>query len=188
MAHLDLTEIFVETDRLILREILPTDIDGMFKLHSDPEVHRFLVNKTVTSKEQTADIINFVRQQYIDFGIGRWAIIDKSTNNFIGWTGLEFVPELINNHKNYYDLGYRLIRKYWGQGIATETAFASLEYAFDKLNADEVFARADSENISSNKVLEKVGLKFIETFDLDGIKHNWYRIDKTEFENKKPNR
>ena len=149
-------KIFTETERLNLREILPTDIDGMFELHSDPEVHRFLGDQTVTSKEQTINIINFIRQQYIDYGVGRWAIIDKNTKNFIGWTGLEFVTESINNHKNFYDLGYRLIRKYWGQGIATETAFASLEYAFGKLNADKVFARADSENIRSHKVLKKV--------------------------------
>lgn len=121
-------------------------------------------------------------------GVGRWAIIDKNTNNFIGWTGLELVTELINNHKNYYDLGYRIIRKYWGQGIATETAIASLEYAFEKLKTNEVFARADSENIGSDKVLKKVGLKFIETFDLDGIKHNWYKIDRNYYEKAKPNR
>lgn len=178
---------FAETERLILREILPTDINGMFELHSNPEVNRYLGNKIVTSKEETMSLINFVRQQYIDLGIGRWAIIDKKTNHFIGWTGLEFVSEQINNHRNYYDLGYRLIRRYWGQGIATEAAFASLEYAFDKLNTDQVFARADSENVGSNNVLKKVGLNFIETFDLDGIKHNWYRIDKKEFENKKQN-
>lgn len=181
-------KIFVETERLILREILPIDIDGMFELHSDPAVHRFLENKTVKSKEETSSLINFVRQQYIDFGIGRWAIIDKSTNNFIGWTGLEFVTELTNNNKNYYDLGYRLIRKYWGQGIATETAIASLEYAFEKLKTDEVFARADVDNIGSNKVLEKVGLKFIETFNLDGIKHNWYKIDRNDSQRTKPDR
>jgi len=45
-------KIFVETERLILREILPTDIYGMFELHSDPAVHRFLGNKTVKSKEE----------------------------------------------------------------------------------------------------------------------------------------
>ena len=181
-------KIFAETERLILREILPTDIDGMFELHSDPEVHRFLGNKTVTSKEETINLISFVRQQYVDLGIGRWAIIDKKTNNFMGWTGLEYVTELINSHKDYYDLGYRLIRKYWGQGIATETAIVSLEYAFNKLNADEVFARADSENIGSDKVLKKVGLKFIESFDLDGIKQNWYRIERNDYEKTKPNR
>ncbi|TGN24259.1 GNAT family N-acetyltransferase [Empedobacter tilapiae] len=181
-------KIFAETERLILREILPTDIDGMFELHSDIEVHRFLGNQTITNKEQAKELIKFVRQQYTDFGIGRWAIIDKKNNNFIGWTGLEFVTEQINNHKNFYDLGYRLIKKYWGQGFATETAFVSLEYAFNKLNTDEVFARADSRNIGSNKILDKVGLKFIETFDFEGIEHNWYRVERTEFENKKSNR
>jgi RimJ/RimL family protein N-acetyltransferase len=180
-------KIITETERLIIREMLLTDVDEMYELHSDPEVHRFLGNKTVTSKEQVIDLINFVRKQYVDYGVGRWAITDKKTNDFIGWTGLEYVTELTNNHKNYYDLGYRLIKKYWGQGIATETAYASLHYAFDKLNADEVFARADSKNIGSSRVLEKVGLRFIETFDHDGVKHNWYKIDKKEFEKIKPN-
>lgn len=159
-------KIFVESERLILREILPTDIDGLYRLDSDPEVHRYLGNKPVTDKDQIVEIveiINFIRQQYIDNGIGRWAIIDKKTKNFIGWTGLKFVTELTNNHKNYYDLGYRLIKEYWGQGIATE-------------------------NEGSNKILKKVGLEFIEKFDLDGIEHNWYKIERKEHENKKPNR
>lgn len=181
-------KVFSETERFILREILPTDVDKLFELDSDPEVHRYLGNSPVTGKDQIIDVINFIRQQYVDNGIGRWAIIDKKTNDFIGWTGLKFVTDLTNNHKNYYDLGYRLIKKYWGQGIATETALASLNYAFDKLNADEVYAMADCENDSSNKILNKIGLSLIETFDFDGIKHNWYKIDKTEYKNKKPNR
>ena len=181
-------KIFAETKRLILREILPTDVDGMFELDSDPEVHRYIGNKPVTHKDQIIDVINFVRQQYVDNGIGRWAIIDKKTNAFIGWTGLKFVTDLTNNHQNYYDLGYRLIRKYWGQGIATETAFVSLEYAFSNLNVDEVYAAASIENVGSNKILKKVGLKFIETFYYDDTKCNWYKIDKSEYLNRKPYR
>ena len=181
-------KVFAETERTILREILPTDIDGLFELDSDPEVHRYLGNKPVADQNQIIDVINFIRQQYVDNGIGRWAIIDKKTKDFIGWTGLKFVTDLTNKHKNYYDLGYRLKKKYWGQGIATETAFASLDYAFNKLNANEVYAMADCQNDGSNKILKKVGLNFIERFDLDGIEHNWYKIDKSEYENRKPNR
>lgn len=144
----------------------------------DPEVHKYLGNKPITEREQISDVINFIRQQYID----------KKTNDFMGWTGLKFVTELTNNHKNYYDLGYRLIRKYWGQGIATESAIASLEYAFEELKVNEVYAIADCENDGSNKILKKVGLNFIEKFDLNGIEHNWYKINKKEYENKKPNR
>jgi ribosomal-protein-alanine N-acetyltransferase len=178
-------KIFVETERLILREILPTDIDGMFALDSDPEVHKYLGNKTVTNKEQIVELINFIRQQYVDHGIGRWAIIDKRTNEFIGWTGLKFVTALTNDHKNYYDLGYRLIKKYWGKGIATETAHVSLEYAFSTLNIDEIYAAASIENEGSNKILNKIGMNFIETFYYEDIKCNWYKMDKSDYKNKK---
>lgn len=181
-------KIFTETDRFILREILITDINGMFELDSDPEVHKYLGNNPVCNKEQIENVINSIRQQYIDNGIGRWAIIDKTTKEFIGWTGLKLVTEDTNNHKNFYDIGYRLIKKYWGQGVATETAIAALEYAFDTLNIDEVYASANCENEGSNKILKKVGLNFIETFYYDDIKCNWYKIDRHEYENKKPNR
>ena len=121
-------KIFAETERLILREILPTDVEGMYQLDADPDVHKYLGNKPVTSREQTLEVINFIRQQYIDNGIGRWAIINKKSNEFLGWTGLKLVTDETNHHKNYYDLGYRLIKKYWGKGIATESACASLDY------------------------------------------------------------
>lgn len=176
-----LMRIFVETERLILREILPTDAEGLFQLDSDPEVHRYLGNKPVENKEQITAVINFIRQQYIDNGIGRWAIIEKASNNFIGWTGLKLITELTNSHINYYDLGYRLIQKYWGQGFATESAKASLNYGFKELKLNEIYAMADCENMKSNNALTKIGLRFIETFDFDGISHNWYKINKTEW-------
>ncbi len=178
-------KIFAETERFILREILQSDLDGMFELDSDPEVHKHLGNKTISDKNQIAQVINFVRQQYIDHGIGRWAIIDKRTNAFMGWTGLKFVTEVTNGHKNYYDLGYRLIRKYWGLGIATETALISLNYAFNTLKIDEVYAAASCENLASNKILQKVGMNFIETFYYEDINCNWYKIDKNKYDIKR---
>jgi RimJ/RimL family protein N-acetyltransferase len=84
---------------------------------------------------------------------------------------------LTNNHINYYDLGFRLIRKYWGQGIATETAMAVLDYAFTRLKVEEVFAAADCKNIGSNKTLQKIGLNLIETFYDEDIECNWYKIE-----------
>ena len=176
--------IFAETDRLILREIVPEDEEGLFQLDSDPEVHRFLGNRPVKNIEQTREMIQFIRKQYIDNGIGRWAIIEKDTNNFVGWTGLKLVTEITNNRVNYYDLGYRLIKSQWGKGYATETANASLQYAFEELNLKEVFAITDIRNISSKNVLEKAGLNLIETFDYDGIQHNWFNIDRKAWNKK----
>jgi len=181
-------KVITETERLVIREMLPTDVDEMFELHNDPEVHTYLGNKTVSSKDEVVEIIKFVRQQYQDTGVGRWVIIDKRTNEFVGWTGLEWVTKETNNHKNYYDLGYRLIKRFWGQGIATESAWASLDYAFDELHATEVYGMADCNNSGSNKILKKVGLKFIEAFDHEGVRHNWYKINKSEYKGRNLNR
>lgn len=178
-------KIFVETERLILREILPTDVDDLWELDSDPEVHKYLGNKAVKDKQKIIEIINYIRQQYVDNGIGRWAIIDKLNNEFIGWTGLKIDPILTNNHQNYYDLGFRIKSKHWGKGYATETAQLSLAYGFDKLNIKTIYAAASCENTASNKVLKRVGLNFIETFFYEEIKCNWYKLDKSEFDNKK---
>lgn len=79
--------IFAETNRLILREIVPEDEGGLFQLDSDPEVHEFLGNQPISNIEQAREVIRFIRKQYIDNGMGRWAIIEKNTGNFVGWTG-----------------------------------------------------------------------------------------------------
>jgi [ribosomal protein S5]-alanine N-acetyltransferase len=174
-------KIFAETSRTLLREITMEDTDPFFEMDSDPEVHRFLGTQPIKNKDQIADMIKYIRQQYIDNGIGRWAIVDKSTNQFIGWTGLKLVKDIMNNQTNYYDLGYRLIRKYWGQGFATETARASLSYGFDKLNLNEIIATVHCENAASNTVVGKLGFTFCETFYVHELKHNWYKINKSNW-------
>jgi [ribosomal protein S5]-alanine N-acetyltransferase len=171
-------KIFAQTARTILREISLEDADEFFELDSDPEIHRYLGTPPVKTRDQIVDTINFIRQQYVDNGIGRWAIADRSTNKFIGWTGLKLVKELTNDCVNYHDLGYRLIRKYWGQGIATETARPCLDYGFDKMNLKEIIATVNGENAASNRVVEKLGFTFQETFYLHGMKHYWYKMDR----------
>lgn len=172
---------YLETDRLILREIVAEDVDGMFELDSDKEVHKYLGNNPIMSKEEAAKGIDFIRQQYTENNIGRWAVVKKNSNEFIGWAGLKLIKETTNNHIDYYDLGYRLIKTFWGMGYATEAAKASLTYGFNTLNLPEIFAIADCNNTGSNKILTKIGLKHEEVFFLNGIKCNWYRIDREEF-------
>jgi len=156
------------------------DVDPFFEMDSDPEVHKYLGTRPVESRDQIIETIHYVRQQYIDNGIGRWAIVDKSASQFIGWTGLKRVKEMMNNQTNYYDLGYRLIRKYWGKGYATETASASLHFGFDKLNLDEIIATVNCKNAASNAVVQKLGFTLSETFYLHELKHNWYTLNKND--------
>jgi ribosomal-protein-alanine N-acetyltransferase len=175
-------KIFAQTPRLLFREIIHDDADAFFEMDSDPEVHKYLGNEPVVDKEKIHEVINFIQQQYTENGIGRWAIIEKSTNAFVGWGGLKLVKVLTNNHIDYYDMGYRINRKYWLNGIASESAVASLAYGFEVLQLKEIFASAHVENAGSNKILLKCGMKFLETFYYDeSILCNWYTIQKDDW-------
>ncbi|MBL7915434.1 MAG: GNAT family N-acetyltransferase [Bacteroidia bacterium] len=169
-------QIFVETHRLILREIVESDVEGFFELDSDPEVHRFLGNRTVKSKEESMQVIKYVRQQYVEFGIGRWAVVEKQSGSFLGWAGIKFVTDEVNGHKNYYDLGYRFIRKYWGKGYATESALASFNYASEVLSLDQLYAATHNQNFASQKIITKLGFQFRNEFNYDGAAHFWYSV------------
>ncbi|MCD6064990.1 MAG: GCN5-related N-acetyltransferase [Flavipsychrobacter sp.] len=168
---------YLETPRLILRELLSTDDEGIFRLDSDPEVHRYVGQKPIKTIEQARQVIDYIRAQYESNGIGRWAVIEKESNDFIGWAGLKLMKELINDHVDHYDLGYRLIRQYWGRGYATEAARATLQYAWEVMHLPDVYAIANIDNIASNQVLTKVGLKSQNTFEHDGEPHVWYEMN-----------
>jgi RimJ/RimL family protein N-acetyltransferase len=139
----------------------------MFEMDHDPEVHRYLSQKGLQTKEEVAAVIDYVRQQYADFGIGRWAVIDKETDSFIGWTGFKMMKEETNGHIDYYDFGYRFARKAWGKGIGTEAAKASLDYGIRELGLKPICAMTDPENKASRRILEKLGFRFIELFQFE---------------------
>ncbi len=172
-------QIFIETERLLLREIVPQDAEAMFVLDSDPLVNTFLGNKPVKNLDQSKRIIDYIRKQYENNGIGRWAVILKKTNTFIGWSGLKLEDGI--RSESYYDLGYRFIPKYWHNGFATEAAVASVNYGFDTLNYPSICAAADINNEGSNKVIQKCGMTFIETFMIDGALHNWYELTREKW-------
>lgn len=174
-------EIFTETERLFLREILPSDEDALFELDSDPEVHRYLGNRPVADKIAVREAIASIRQQYHDNGIGRWAVIEKATGHMVGWSGLKLVKETRNGHNHYYDLGYRLIRRCWGLGYATESALASVAYGFGPLQLTDIYGMADVRNTASCQVLQKAGLQFVNTFDEEGQPHHWFHRHRSSF-------
>ena len=172
----------IETDRLILREFRLDDAEAMLAMDSDPEVHRYLGNNTIDDIEAIRKTIEHVQLQYEKNGIGRWAIVEKETKAFVGWTGLKYETLLIDNKTRYYDLGYRILRKYWGKGFATESALASLEYGFNEMQLHEIGAIADCKNKASNHILQKVGLQQVKQFDVGTGPHYLYNISKTDWE------
>ena len=180
--------ILAETERLILRELEYTDEKDLFEMDSDPEVHLFIENNPVKSIDEITKVIEMLKKQYKENGIARWAVIDKLTNECIGWSGLKYFNQPLNKHNNFYELGYRFKKKHWGKGFATESSIAVLDYGFANLNVDKIFAITDPKNANSKKVLSKLGFDFKETFDYEGDPTDWFELKKTTWENKKPNR
>ena len=171
----------IETERLILRNLLPSDVDGMFELDSDPEVHKYLGNKPLKNISQSEKVIKLIIKQYEDYGIGRWAVINKQTNEFMGWSGLKFNTNTLNDHTNFYDIGYRIIKRFWGKGYATESAFAGLDYGFNTLKLKTIYGITELNNQASHQVLLKIGLKHIENFydKTSNLNLRWYNISKS---------
>lgn len=175
---------YLETERLILREVLETDIDGMFELDSNSTVHQYLGKKPIKTKKEAEEIIQFIRMQYKERGIGRFATIEKSSGDFIGWSGLKLnldKKEELNGKQNFYDIGYRFTPRFWGKGYATESSKAILDYGFNVMSLNLICGAAEIDNIGSNKILQKIGLKYKNEFPFEGIKVYWYELKKEEY-------
>ena len=174
-------QFYLETPRLILRDLQESDVDDFYKMDSNSDVHLYLGNNPITSKHKALEIIQIIRQQYTNNDIGRWAMIEKQSGKFMGWSGLKLVTEEWNNHINFYDVGYRIHPNYWHKGYATESCKASIEYGFQTLNLHKIIGTANQNNKASLRVLEKCGLQFVEKFMWKDIQCNWLQILKKDW-------
>ncbi|MDE0536885.1 GNAT family N-acetyltransferase [Tenacibaculum sp. L6] len=175
---------YLETERLILREFRKSETEGIFELDSNPEVHKYLGNNPITTYKQAEDIITFFEEQYKERGIGRFAAFEKESGEFIGWSGLKLntgEKEELNGFTDFIDIGYRFIPRFWGKGYASESAFACLDFGFKEMNYDIIYGAADVENIGSNKILQKIGLQFVNEFSFKGVDVNWYELKKSDY-------
>ncbi len=161
----------IYTERLTLRPLEMSDAPALFKLDSDPLVMKYLGNQPLTVISQVYTYLENIRNQYTQNGIGRWAVIEKSTGELIGWSGIKFIEEESNGYKGFYDLGYRLRPEFWGKGYATESSQAWIIEAEKNLKINQLYASAHVDNIVSQNVLSKVGFKITGTYDflLNGV-------------------
>lgn len=167
----------LETERLILREIVLTDAEAMFKLDSNPNVHAYLGNNPIKSIDEAIAYIENLQNQYIQNGTGRFAVVLKKTNEFIGWAGIKFLTEPENNHVNVYEIGYRLQEEYWGKGYGSEAAKAWLDYGFSAMKIEKMYASVNKENKASKRILEKIGMQITSEFLWNGIPCYWLECE-----------
>ena len=159
-------EVFLETERLVLRRFTEADVNHLVDLDSDPDVMRFLTGGTPTPRAVIErDILPHFLNYYERFeGYGFWAAIERSTGEFLGW--FHFRPAS-GHPDDEPELGYRLRRSTWGKGYATEGSIALIDRGFRDFGVRRVLAETLVVNTASRRVMEKAGMQLVRTFHQD---------------------
>jgi RimJ/RimL family protein N-acetyltransferase len=154
--------ILLETRRLRLREFDMSDADRLVELDSDPEVMRYISKGLPTPREV---IVDKVLPAWLEFysrprPIGFWAVELRQGSEFLGWFHLR--PDRMSPPE--LELGYRLVRRAWGKGLASEGGRALLAAAFEDSDYAAISARTLVTNLASQRVMQKCGLSFEQHF------------------------
>ena len=169
-------QVFLETDRLVLRRFTVADADNLVNLDADPDVMRFITGGIPTSREEIQNefLPAFLAYYQRYEGFGFWAAIEKATGEFLGWFHFRPREDAVPGE---VELGYRLRKSAWGKGYATEGSRALIRKGFTESGVQRVTAEAMAVNQASRRVMEKAGLTLVRTFH-----QPWpYPIDGSQF-------
>jgi len=178
-----------ESERLGFRRWTEEDKIPFAQMNADKDVMEFFP-KLLTKTESDA-FVGRIEAHFENFGYALWAIDVKATNEFIGYIGfysadsdLDFTPCV--------EIGWRISKKNWHKGYATEGAKACLKYGLDVLNLDEIYSFTSKINVKSINVMEKIGLVKEREFDHPDIgqesplkAHVLYKLDINTFKAQK---
>jgi [ribosomal protein S5]-alanine N-acetyltransferase len=166
-----------ETKRLFLRPFTAQDFPYLYRVYGDAEVMRFIGKGARTELETLSELISFINH-WQQHNFGNFAIIHKASGKLIGRTGI-----YLSDRCKEAQFGYVFDKNYWGQGLGTEAAKASLDYGFKVLEFEQIIAFSMPENVVSRKILsEKLGMHCItDNFRYSGIKYAYYSIGRVEY-------
>lgn len=163
----------IRTDRLTLRPLYPHDGEVLHRIYQTEGVLRYFPNPTAPSLERVERFIAGQQAHWEKYGYGNWGIILQGGIEIIGWAGLQYLRELEET-----EVGFLLDRPWWGMGYATEAAYASLQFGFERIGLEHIIALVHPDNLASMRVIEKCGMGYIDTLQLWGIELKRYRSEK----------
>jgi RimJ/RimL family protein N-acetyltransferase len=161
--------IILETNLLKLRTWSLDDAEMAFQIWGDAQVMQFVGKPFATTEAARKALENAIAAQN-KYGVCLWAVIEKSSKKIVGCCGFHRVESGL-------ELAFHFIPQFWGKGYATEAAKACLEYGFKKLKAEKIIAFVHPENIASNRVLEKIGMKSKGLSEIDDTMENLYELN-----------
>lgn len=170
--------ILLETARMFFRELRPADLPLLLELDQDPEVMRFISKGVPTSRATYEQdyLPRMLSYQDRNPPRGFWAAHRRAGGEFIGWFHLR--PDKITPEE--MELGYRLARKAWGAGLATEGSRALIEKGFGEWDCDKISARTLVVNLASQRVMQKAGLVFEHAFRYgEDLLPGWTEVERS---------
>ena len=175
----------LKTPRLLLRRWRPEDRQPFAAMNADPAVMEHF--PAPLSREESDAAAERVEQQFAARGYGFWAVEVPGAATFIGFIGLG-VPGFQAPFTPCVEIGWRLGRAWWGQGLATEGAQASMKYGFERLRLPEIVSFTVPGNVRSRRVMEKLGMRYSGDFEHPRIdsphplrRHVLYRLSRSEW-------
>jgi RimJ/RimL family protein N-acetyltransferase len=159
-------QVYLRTERLVLRQFTPDDVDLLVELDGDAEVMHFITGGVPTPREEVENDIlpAFLGYYERPSGYGFWAAIEAPTGSFLGWFHLRPEP---GHPADEPELGYRLRRSVWRKGYATEGSRALIDKAFRDLGARRVVASTMAVHGASRRVMENAGMTLAREFHQD---------------------
>lgn len=151
-------KLLIETERLIIREMVQSDYGALCAILCDEEVMGAAYERAF-SLEEAQNWLNRHLKRYEDYGFGLWAVVLKETNVMIGQCGLTLQPW---RGEQLLEIGYLFQKAYWHKGYATEAAIACKEYAFTVLNASSVYSIIRNTHSASQNVAVRNGMRMID--------------------------
>jgi ribosomal-protein-alanine N-acetyltransferase len=156
----------ITTERLILRPWRDEDFAPFAQMNADPQVWEFFPS-VLTRKESDASI-QYFQDAYKRDGFCLFGAELIANSEFIGFVGLQRMSfEVPGVAEPAVEIGWRLARAHWGNGLATEGARGVLRYAFETLKLPEVIAITVPNNVRSRRVMEKIGMTHHSELDFD---------------------
>ncbi|WP_432663674.1 GNAT family N-acetyltransferase [Wukongibacter baidiensis] len=148
----------IDTERLTMRPFTLDDRDSIFNIMKDKEMYLYTPDEPWSGVESAEEFIKMVLWLY-DMNHHNFrhffAMTIKQSGEIIGFCGIGGIAYDRSKNEVFYSIG----KDHWGKGYATEAAKAMLKYAFEELELDNIIAAVHPENIASNRVLQKIGLK-----------------------------
>ena len=155
----------LETERLLIRPFDASDADSMAEIYGDPEVMRHIWLGAL-DRERTTALLEEYRTAQDKHGFSTWAVVEKESGTVVGDAGFGIYAPTAEP-----ELGYTLAAAVWGRGYGLEAARACVDAAFTHLPYSRVVAKVEPENAPSLRVAERLGMRRVETIDVDGRPH-----------------